>query len=72
LTGNRRPPADRRIRPRHCKQVANPTNLPQVLHHFAEWKHLGLEVIDVIQDVPREICGERVDILAVSTISGKR
>ena len=63
LTGNRRPPADRRIRPRHRKQVANPTNLPQVLHHFAEWKHL-VEVIDVIQDVPREVCGERVDILA--------
>jgi hypothetical protein len=64
LIGNRRPPADRRIRPRHRKQVANPTNLPQVLHHFAEWKHLGSEVIDVIQDVPREVCGERVDILA--------
>src|SRR5262249_13105168 len=64
LTGNRRPPADRRIRPRHRKQVANPTNLPQVLHHFAEWKHLGSKVIDVIQDVPREVCGERVDILA--------
>jgi hypothetical protein len=55
LTGNRRPPADRRIRPRHCKQVANPTNLPQVLYHFAEWKHLGSEVIDVIHEVPREI-----------------
>jgi hypothetical protein len=53
LTGNRRPPADRRIRPRHRKQVANPTNPPQVLHHFPEWKHLGSEVIDVIQDVPR-------------------
>jgi hypothetical protein len=25
---------------------------------------LGSEVIDVIQDVPREVCGERVDILA--------
>jgi hypothetical protein len=64
LTGNRRPPADRHIRPRHRKQVANPTNPPQVLHHFPEWKHLGSEVIDVIQDVPREVCGERVDILA--------
>src|SRR5215831_4651669 len=64
LTGNRRPPADRRICPRHRKQVANPINLPQVLHHFAEWKHLGSVVIDVIQDVPREICGERVNILA--------
>ena len=39
---------------RHRKQVANPTNPPQVLHHFPEWKHLGSEVIDVIQDVPRE------------------
>src|SRR6516162_9581921 len=50
--------------PRHRKQVANPSDLSQVIHHFAEWKHLGSEVIDVIQDVPGEVCGERVDILA--------
>jgi hypothetical protein len=46
-------------KPRDGVLVAQPARV-----HFPEWKHLGSEVIDVIQDVPREVCGERVDILA--------
>jgi hypothetical protein len=40
-----------------------PPSRPEARSQRAEWKHL-VEVIDVIQDVPREVCGERVDILA--------